>query len=247
MSTITDYVATIPTDHTEWTTDYADAIVAQYVASDKGGKTTIRTAWKKVYNDAVRSMLSDESETAVADAKFAMALGDRLVTKKDVDDTDPIVAYRVRFLALSDAMHAVREDYIKSVLATDGNEESHDAVTMRFDNYALSEDDAKSAATMCDKLATVANVNRRSGPNRSIVAHVRFCLDQVAVGTILTSAQIAAVHTDDYPATDSASEGAIGAYWVRATDPETREKSAQSGIRYTVNEKNVRGFQLVTD
>jgi len=249
MSTTTDYAATIPTDHEEWTVDYADGTVAAYVAADKSGKAAIRTAWKNLSNMLVRTALSAENiDDSLFAARYATALFDRLTVTKSVDTpTDPIAAYRTRFVALSDAATAVREEYIQSVLDADGNNESHDDVTMRFDNYELSEDDAKSSFTMRDKLATVANVNRRSGPNRSIVAHVKFCLDSVPVGTILTASQIAAVHTDDYPITDSASEGAIGAYWVRATDPETREKSAQSGVRYTVNEKNVRGFQLVTD
>lgn len=221
-------VATVPTPAyviPDWTPEtdqaaYVAGVGTTYRDADKTAKAAMRSAWGKFQSDALNDL--DMGKLALVRDINAV-----LVSSKPVVEVDPADAYLVRIAALRLAADALTDAF-----RTDHGDEAADALTARMQSD-LTESEVTAISTMRDKLAVVPS-NRRTGPQRSVEAHIRSALEAAPAGTILTCAQIHNHRSDAYGPDESPSVGAVGAAHGREMD----------GVVSTVNDAKVKGFKL---
>jgi hypothetical protein len=220
----TDQAATpayvIPTG---WETDqaaYVATVGEAYRSADKSGKAAIRSAWNKFQTDALNELNMDK----LAVLRDVLAV---MVTTKAPVEVDPADGYVIHLAALSMASATARATFREA-----HGDEVTNAMLERLTN--LTDDERKSAQSLAAKLAVVKSGSRRTGPQRSVEAHIRSALDAAPKGTILTCAQVRNHRSDAYGPDDSPSVGAIGAAYGREMD----------GIESVVNDAKVKGYRL---
>lgn len=204
---------------------YVAAVGTAYRDADKGTKAAMRSAWARFQSDALNALGTDAD--AVGKLTLVRDINAVLVTSRPVVETDPADAFVIHLNALEAAR----------TMATAAFREAHgdDAYRAMMDraNGNLTGDEATAVQALATKLATVRTANRRTGPQRSVQAHIESALDAVPAGTILTCAQIHNHRSDAYGPDESPSVGAIGAAHGRDMD----------GIESTENASKVKGFR----
>lgn len=205
----------------------ADADQAAYVAdvatayrdADKTVKASMRSAWSKFQSVALDAL-------DIPKLTLARDVNAVLKTTKATVEVDPADAYLVRIGALR-----LAADALSDAFRVEHGDEAADALTARM--HSLTDGEVTAIEGMRDKLAVVPS-NRRTGPQRSVEAHIMSALEAAPAGTILTCAQIHNHRSDAYGPDDSPSVGAVGAAHGREMD----------GIESTENDAKVKGFKL---
>lgn len=210
---------TIPTG---WEADqaaYVTAVGTAYRDADKTTKAAIRTAWRTFQSDALNALDMDKL-SLVRDVNAVM------VTARPTVEVDPADAYVVHISALIAATEAAHAAFQEAHDA-----EAYTALVARLGS--LTDDEVTSRDALATKLATVRTGSRRTGPQRSVEAHIRSALDAAPDGTILTCAQVHNHRSDAYGPDESPSVGAVGAAHGREMD----------GIASVTNDAKVKGFR----
>ncbi len=210
----------------DWSNDvdqatYVAAVGDAYRSADKAAKAAMRAAWAKFQSDALQDL--DVSRLAIVRDVNAV-----LVSSRPVVEVDPADAYNVTISALRAAAERLYDAF--------GEEHGAEAQARLDGMLSGDRDEATQAniATMTTKLAVVKSGSRRTGPQRSVEAHIRSALDAAPKGTILTCAQVHNHRSEAYGADESPSVGAIGAAYGRE----------MSGIESVTNDTKVKGFRL---
>lgn len=192
-----------------------------YRAADKSAKAAIRSAWNKFQSDALNDLAMDRL-ALLRDVNAVM------VTTRPPVEVDPADAYVIHLAALDLAANLARDAFLEAHGA-----DAHTALMTRLGSD-LSADEVTARDTLATKLATVRNGSRRTGPQRSVEAHIRSALEAAPKGTILTCAQIHNHRSDAYGPDESPSVGAVGAAYGREMD----------GIVSVTNDAKVKGYRL---
>jgi hypothetical protein len=208
-----------------WTPDtdqaaYVASVGAAYRDADKTLKAAMRSAWARFQSSAIDALDMDR----IALVRDINAV---LVSSKPTVEVDPADAYLVRIRALRMAA-----DRLTDAFGEAHGADAHAALLARLDG-TLTDAERDAVNAMADKLATVPT-GRRTGPQRSVEAHIRSALDAAPAGTILTCAQVHNHRSDAYGPDESPSVGAIGAAWGREMD----------GIESVHNDAKVKGFRI---
>lgn len=217
----------------DWSVDMdRDAYVASvgeaYRNADKGTKAAMRAAWARFQSDALRDL-------DIPALDLLRHVNGVLVTTKTPVEVDPTDAYVRHIRALRLAVDDVRARFAEEFTGRFGADA--EATIAHLDaalDAELSAEDHKVIGDMATKLAAVKSGSRRTGPTRSVEAHIRSALQAAPAGTILTCAQIHNHRSDAYGPDDAPSVGAIGAAWGRESDD----------IESTHNESKVKGFRI---
>jgi hypothetical protein len=200
---------------------YVKAVGDAYQAADKSGKTGIRSAWSKFQSKALDDL--DMSALALVRDVNAVLKSSRPVA----DQADPADAYLIRINALSRAAHLLEVNFAETYGDTAWNTlRDRLAATMTTDELAATD-------AMAATLAAVKLTARRTGPARSVAAHIASALVGTG-GRVLTCSQIHNHRSDAYGPDESPSVGAIGAAHGRELD----------GIVSTTNDQGTKGFKL---
>jgi hypothetical protein len=210
----------------DWSADtdqaaYVESVGAAYRNADKGTKAAMRAAWAKFQSDALNDL--DMGKLALVRDVNAV-----LVTSRPTVEVDPADAYVIHLAALESA----REIALNAFKEAHGAD-AYAALVERV-NGGLDDQETEARDALATKLATVKSGNRRTGPQRSVEAHIRSALEAAPEGTILTCAQIHNHRSDAYGPDEAPSVGAIGAAHGREMD----------GIESTENASKVKGFRL---
>lgn len=200
---------------------YVASVGEAYRSADKGTKAAMRAAWAKFQSDALDKL--DMGRLSLVRDVNAV-----LVTSRPTVEVDPADAYVIHLTALDAAATMARNAFLEAHGA-----DAHAALMERL-GTDLTEDEAKARDALATKLATVRTGSRRTGPTRSVEAHIRSALDAAPKGTILTCAQIHNHRSEAYGPDEAPSVGAIGAAYGREMD----------GIVSTENDAKVKGFRL---
>lgn len=192
-----------------------------YRAADKSAKAAIRSAWNKFQSDALNDLAMDRL-ALLRDVNAVM------VTTRPPVEVDPADAYVIHLAALDLAANQARDAFLEAHGA-----EAHGALMARL-GTDLTADEVTARDSLAAKLATVKSGSRRTGPQRSVEAHIRSALEAAPKGTILTCAQIHNHRSDAYGPDESPSVGAVGAAYGREMD----------GIVSVTNDAKVKGYRL---
>lgn len=204
---------------------YIATVGQAYRDADKGDKARMKAAWAK-YRSAAFDVMDVFQLTLYRDVDRVMVSAP---VKVEVDPTD---AYVTRLVALHLAADRLESAFIEA------HPDRYAAMLTRVHNGAMDDASVAAGVTMADKLAVITGGggNRRTGPSRSVDAHIRSALESVPVGTILTCAQITNHRSDEYGPDDAPSVGAVGAAWGRDIDGIDTDAT---------NSKGTKGFRLV--
>jgi hypothetical protein len=206
---------------------YASKVADEYRSADKATKVTIRSAWAKFQSGALNDLNMD-ALAVVRDVNAAI----KSVQSRNSDaaSVNPADAYVTHILALTMATRLASEAFAEA-----HGKEAWDAMTARVD-AGVDGDEVALVETAAAKLAHVKvnQGNRRTGPARSVEAHIRSALAATTPGNVLTCSQIHNHRSDAYGPDESPSVGAIGAAHGRTMD----------GIESTTNTAGTNGFKL---
>jgi len=204
---------------------YVATVGTTYRDADKGTKAAIRKAWGVFQSDALNAL----DMTRLSLVKDVNAV---MVTSRPVAEVDPADAYVIHLTALTEATRLASNAFAEA-----HGQEAWEAMVARVPagvgNGDLTDDEVTARDALATKLATVRTGSRRTGPQRSVAAHIKSALDAAPDGTILTCAQVHNHRSDAYGPDESPSVGAIGAAHGREMD----------GIASVTNDAKVKGFR----
>lgn len=201
---------------------YAAHVARSYQEADKPAKASMRAAWAKFQSDALNE-LNMRKLSLVRDVNAVLKSA-----RPTAETADPADAYLIRINALSRAAHLLEVNFAESY-----GDDAWNTLRDRLVNE-MTADEMVATDAMAAQLAAVKLGNRRTGPARSVEAHIKSALDAAPDGAILTCAQIHNHRSDAYGPDDSPSVGAVGAAHGREMD----------GIVSTENAAKTKGFKL---
>lgn len=210
---------------------YVESVGTAYRNADKSLKAAIRSAWARFQSDALNGLGTDPRATD--HLLIVRDVNGVLVTSRPTVEHDPADAYVIHLAALSAAMVATNEAF-REAHGDDAFRAMSDRASALIAGTGGTDDERTARDALAAKLAVVKSGTRRTGPVRSVEAHIRSALDAAPAGTVLTCAQIHNHRSEAYGPDESPSVGAIGAAHGREMD----------GIESTTNEAKVKGFRL---